>query len=80
MALFAVIASFETEQEERDYLRQRSDRDLSHVLMRTRAWWHDLFSQTGWRQDPVHRVAARACQEHDLPKRMGWKVYLYAPQ
>ena len=78
-AIVAVIASFDDDTEARAWQAASDDHDLSHVLMRTRAWWHDLFLRTGWRQDALHRVAARACERHALPRRMGWKVYVYAP-
>ena len=55
------------------------DRDLSHIMLRSRDWWHALFEKTGWRQDPLHRAAARACQRHPLPQKMGWTLYVYAP-
>ncbi len=76
-AIFATIPSFETEQEER-FLRAH-DQDLSHIMIRSRQWWHDLFLRAGWRQDHVHRIAQRVCQTHDLPTKLGWKVYVYAP-
>jgi hypothetical protein len=53
------------------------DQDLSHILMRTRAWWHDLFVRADWRQEAIHRALARRCQDHDLPRKMGWQVYVY---
>lgn len=53
------------------------DQDLSHILMRPRDWWHGLFLRAGWRQDAIHRALARRCQEHDLPRKMGWQVYVY---
>ena len=46
--------------------------------MRTRAWWHEQFLRAGWRQDPLHRMLARACQQHELPRKMGWQMYMYA--
>jgi hypothetical protein len=79
-AIVAVIASFESEAEERGWREAGDDRDLSHVLMRTRAWWHEQFLRAGWRQDPLQAVAARVCQRHPLPRRMGWKMYVYAPR
>jgi ADP-heptose:LPS heptosyltransferase/glycosyltransferase involved in cell wall biosynthesis/SAM-dependent methyltransferase len=57
----------------------RGDRDLSHITMKPRGWWHETFTRAGWRQDALHRVAERACQRHELPHRMGWQVYIYAP-
>jgi cyclopropane fatty-acyl-phospholipid synthase-like methyltransferase len=55
------------------------DHDLSHITMRPRAFWHGLFLRAGWQQDGLHRVAAQACQEHELPRSMGWRVFVYAP-
>jgi ADP-heptose:LPS heptosyltransferase/2-polyprenyl-3-methyl-5-hydroxy-6-metoxy-1,4-benzoquinol methylase/glycosyltransferase involved in cell wall biosynthesis len=77
MAIFATIPSFHTAEEETRYWKDNND--LSHVTMRSREWWHEMFLSTGWRQDPLHRVAARICQAHALPTKMGWKVYVYAP-
>jgi hypothetical protein len=74
-ALLAVIATRESDAGK----AAESDRDLSHITMRPRAWWHALFLNCGWRQEPLHRVAQRACQEHGLVKRMGWQVFVYAP-
>jgi glycosyltransferase involved in cell wall biosynthesis/SAM-dependent methyltransferase len=76
-AIVAVIPSFESEEEERRL--RKSDRDYSHITMRPRAWWHAEFLRAGWRQDALHRIVARACQQHELPRRMNWKVYVYAP-
>lgn len=76
-ALCAVISSFETETEAETY--RRASRDLSQITLRPRAWWHERFLAAGWRQDALHRVAARACQRHELPRRMGWKAFVYAP-
>jgi glycosyltransferase involved in cell wall biosynthesis len=77
-AMLAVIPSFEDEQEESLY--KSNDRDLSHVTMKSRRWWHDLFVRAGWRHDPLHRIVERMSQRHELPTRMGWKVYVYAPR
>jgi len=54
-------------------------RDLSHVTLRNRAWWHELFLHSGWRKDPLHCMIERACQRHPLPARMGWQIFLYSP-
>ncbi|MFL6227742.1 MAG: glycosyltransferase [Pyrinomonadaceae bacterium] len=76
-ALFAVITSFETDGEREAYLR--ASRDLSQITLRPRAWWHEQFLAAGWRQCALERVAERACQRHELPTRMNWKVFVYAP-
>jgi 2-polyprenyl-3-methyl-5-hydroxy-6-metoxy-1,4-benzoquinol methylase len=78
MGIIAVIRSFDTEDEERRYRRTDEDDDLSHILMRARAWWHDMFLRAGWRQDPLHRMLERACRNHELPRKMGWQLYMYA--
>lgn len=76
-AILAVIATFESEEEER---RQRKgDRDLSRVTLKPRRWWDEAFQSAGWRQDYLHRIAQRTCQTHPLPSRMGWEIYVYAP-
>ena len=76
-ALFATIPSFHSEAEAQHY--QQEDQDLSHITMRSRQWWHELFLSAGWRQDALHQVVQRLCQAHALPTKMGWKVYVYAP-
>jgi glycosyltransferase involved in cell wall biosynthesis/2-polyprenyl-3-methyl-5-hydroxy-6-metoxy-1,4-benzoquinol methylase len=77
--LLATIASFETDDDLRRHAAQGLGHDLSHVTLQTRAYWHDLFLRAGWRQDPLHRLAQRACQEHSLPREMGWRIFLYSP-
>jgi hypothetical protein len=57
----------------------RTNRDLSHVSLHGRDWWHDLFLRAGWRQDPLHAALENACRRHTLPTKMGWEVFLYAP-
>ncbi|HEY3835437.1 MAG TPA: class I SAM-dependent methyltransferase, partial [Bryobacteraceae bacterium] len=54
-------------------------RDLSHITLRSRQWWHDLFLRCGWRKDPLHETIERACQQHSLPAKMGWQIFLYSP-
>ena len=75
-AIVAVIPTFESEEAFRSY--NATDRDLSHVTMKSRAWWHELFLRAGWRQGPMTRIVERMCQSHALPSRMGWSVYVYA--
>jgi glycosyltransferase involved in cell wall biosynthesis len=75
--IFATITSFESEAQRLALCKD--DRDGSHITMRTSEWWHKLFLRAGWRQDALHRVAERMCQAHDLPKKMGWHLYLYSP-
>lgn len=55
------------------------DRDLSHISVRNRSWWNDLLLRAGWRHDVLHRMAERTLQTHPLPTRMGWSVFVYAP-
>jgi hypothetical protein len=78
-ALLAVIASFEDAGDEARH-PESGNRDLSHVTMRSRDWWHGLFLKTGWRLDPLQRLGAERCQTHALPRRMQWKVYAYSPR
>jgi 2-polyprenyl-3-methyl-5-hydroxy-6-metoxy-1,4-benzoquinol methylase len=56
-----------------------SDHDLSHITLRPRSWWDELFLRAGWRRDALHRVAEQACRVHPLPRRMGWSVFVYSP-
>ncbi|HEV2801613.1 MAG TPA: glycosyltransferase [Pyrinomonadaceae bacterium] len=76
-AIVACIPSFESEEEAERF--RRNDRDRSHITMRTRAWWHAEFLRAGWRQDALHRIVERACRQHELPRRMNWQLYVYAP-
>jgi 2-polyprenyl-3-methyl-5-hydroxy-6-metoxy-1,4-benzoquinol methylase len=76
-ALFATIPSFQQEEEE---FSRKDNHDLSHITIKSRQWWHELFLRAGWRQDYLHRVAERMFQAHSLPTKMGWKVYVYAPE
>jgi ADP-heptose:LPS heptosyltransferase/glycosyltransferase involved in cell wall biosynthesis len=55
------------------------DRDLSHISLRSRAWWHELFLRAGWQQDSLHRIVERLCQCHVLPERMEWSMFVYSP-
>lgn len=76
----ALLAVIPTVPDDRDAASAfADDRDLSHITMRPRRWWHETFTRAGWRQDSLHRLAQRACQQHELPARMNWQVYLYAP-
>lgn len=77
IGIVAVISSFENDEDERRYREAAEDADLSHIQMRTRAWWHDRFIQGGWRQDALHRALARLCQQHALTRKMGWQIYVY---
>jgi hypothetical protein len=77
-AIFATIPSVQQEKEEG--FDKKDNRDLSHITIQSRQWWHELFLRAGWRQDSLHRVVERLCQAHSLPTKMGWKVYIYAPE
>jgi ADP-heptose:LPS heptosyltransferase/SAM-dependent methyltransferase len=55
-------------------------RDLSHITIKNREWWHSLFVRCGWRKDRLHEVLERACQRHPLPAKMGWQMFLYSPE
>ena len=59
--------------------RNPSDRDLSHITLRDRKFWHACFVETGWKQDALHRFAQRHCQTHPVPAQMAWQVFIYAP-
>jgi 2-polyprenyl-3-methyl-5-hydroxy-6-metoxy-1,4-benzoquinol methylase len=76
--LFATITCLSIEKE-RD-LHQKYDKDLSHITMHTSQWWHEMFLSAGWQQDYLHRIVERTCREHELVKKMGWKVFVYAPR
>lgn len=77
LGLFATIPSFQTVEEQEHYAQR--DKDMSHVTMKSRQWWHETFLDCGWRQDPLHRNAQSICQKDELPAKMGWQVYLYVP-
>jgi glycosyltransferase involved in cell wall biosynthesis len=77
-ALVAVIHTCEEEPPTQS--ASSEDRDLSHITLRNRAWWHDLILSAGWRQDPLHRIVERSCQRHTLPSCMGWEVFVYGVQ
>ena len=78
MAIFAVISCFE-ETDDRQAM-EKEDNDLSHITMRTRAWWHDAFLQSGWSQGPSEESIGGQCLGDSLPSRMRWKAYIYAPR
>jgi 2-polyprenyl-3-methyl-5-hydroxy-6-metoxy-1,4-benzoquinol methylase len=80
VALVAVIPSFETEEQERRYPQADDDADLSHILMRSRRWWHERILRAGWRQDPLHGALERMCRQHELTCKMRWQMYVYAPR
>lgn len=77
MGIVATITSFESE-EDRQRATGRDDADLSHVLLRTRQWWHERFVGAGWRQDPMHRALEAVCNAHELPRKMNWQMFVYA--
>lgn len=76
-ALLAVILVCDSE-EAKTGLRG-ADGDLSHITVHNREWWHALLLQSGWKQDALHRSLQRLCQGSPLPARMGWQLFLYAP-
>jgi glycosyltransferase involved in cell wall biosynthesis len=77
-AMLAVINT--REPHEAMAARDPKDRDRSHITLKPRAWWHELFLHTGWRLDALQRLGSGACQAHPLPRRMRWHVYAYAPE
>ena len=76
-ALVAVVLTCEDDARRIQMLA--NDRDPAHLTLQSRAWWHERFLSTGWQQDPLHRVAERACRAHPLPQRMGWEIFVYSP-
>ena len=76
-ALVAVIQTCDNESSTKP--RGGDDHDLSHITLRSRAWWHELIVRAGWRQDALHRAAQYACDRHVLPQRMRWEVFVYSP-
>jgi ADP-heptose:LPS heptosyltransferase/2-polyprenyl-3-methyl-5-hydroxy-6-metoxy-1,4-benzoquinol methylase len=75
----ALLAVIQTAENQPPDSVAASDQDLSHITLRARSWWNELFFRAGWRQDALHRLAERTCQAHRLPMRMGWSVFVYAP-
>ena len=76
-ALVAVIHTCEAEPTQKRLAEE--DRDLSHITLRSRAWWHDLILRAGWRQDVLHRAVERTFNLHELPRRIQWEVFVFAP-
>jgi glycosyltransferase involved in cell wall biosynthesis/SAM-dependent methyltransferase len=72
----AILATIPTVDPGREMPRNR---DPSHVTRESREWWVEVFRRAGWQQDPLHRLVERLCQQHQLPQRMGWDVFLFAP-
>jgi glycosyltransferase involved in cell wall biosynthesis/SAM-dependent methyltransferase len=72
----AILATIPTVEPGRE---MPGNRDPSHVTRRSRGWWVEVFRRAGWQQDPLHRVVERLCQQHPLPQRMGWEIFLFAP-
>jgi ADP-heptose:LPS heptosyltransferase/2-polyprenyl-3-methyl-5-hydroxy-6-metoxy-1,4-benzoquinol methylase/glycosyltransferase involved in cell wall biosynthesis len=75
IAAVAVIATY-TNQAETD----PADRDFSRVTRQTREWWDGVFRAAGWRQGVLGRNFERLCQQHELPRSIGWTMYVYAPE
>ena len=76
-ALLAVVLT--REDEERKSPEVEHDRDLSHITLRSKMWWHELILRADWRQDSLHKIAARGLQRHPLPRRMGWDLFIFSP-
>jgi 2-polyprenyl-3-methyl-5-hydroxy-6-metoxy-1,4-benzoquinol methylase len=74
VALVAVIATFDEAAPP-----DPKDRDLSRITRQTRAWWDERFRQAGWRQDALHGNLQQICRQQELPRRMGWQLYVYSP-
>jgi cyclopropane fatty-acyl-phospholipid synthase-like methyltransferase len=75
----AIIATIPSYEDKEAVFNQEQDRDLSHITIKSRKWWHEVILKAGWRQDPLHKIVQQMCQDHELPKKMGWRVYVYAP-
>ncbi|HEX8212581.1 MAG TPA: methyltransferase domain-containing protein [Longimicrobium sp.] len=76
-ALVALIPSFDDEAQQA--APPPRGNDPSHVTLRTREWWHQRFLAAGWEQDPLHRNVETLFRRHALARRMGWKLFVYAP-
>lgn len=76
IGLFATIPTFESDMEICEF--KKHDKDMSHILLKSQQWWHELFLSTGWKQDRLHRMLQDMCQEHKLTKNMKWSVYVYS--
>ncbi len=70
--IFAVIPTFEAAEEKRG-----TKGDLAHVTCESRAWWHDRFLRAGWKQDALHLKLQQLLQSQELPRKMGWEIFLY---
>jgi 2-polyprenyl-3-methyl-5-hydroxy-6-metoxy-1,4-benzoquinol methylase len=77
-AIVAVIHACDDESSTKP--RGGDDHDLSHITLRSRAWWHDLILRAGWRQDALHRVVQCRTESQMLPLRMSWKLFIYSAQ
>ena len=58
----------------------KTDRDLSRITLRDRAWWRAQFLAAGWRQDDAYHDFERKCQAHAVPGKMAWDVHVYAAE
>jgi hypothetical protein len=75
IARIAIVAVIEV----CDPQRQASHLDPGHITLRDRVWWHARFLECGWRQEPLHSAFEQMCQRHELPRRMEWPLFVYAP-
>jgi 2-polyprenyl-3-methyl-5-hydroxy-6-metoxy-1,4-benzoquinol methylase len=76
-AILAVIACLDGDRPESALAHE--DNDLSHITMRSRAWWDEQFSRAGWRHGPECESLQVRCQSAPLPVRMGWTVFVRTP-
>jgi ADP-heptose:LPS heptosyltransferase len=74
-AIVAIISTYEDESAG----AADEDNDLSHLILRSRAWWYQVFRDAGWRHDALHDALERTCRQQELPNRMGWQVFLCSP-
>jgi len=77
-ALFATIPSFDTAAEASRY-DPSLETDRSHVTIRERRWWRELFLATGWARPGWVQELEQDCARDAFVQQMGWKVYIYAP-
>ena len=73
VGLLVVIPVFDSESPPAE------DRDLSHITRKPLDWWNHRFREAGWRQDCLHAALLHMLSQHDLTRRMGWNLFLFAP-
>lgn len=76
IGLLATMPTFASEKEVQQF--KLHDNDPSHMLLKSRDWWHEFFLSAGWKQDGLHRLLQQQLQQHELPRSMNWQIYLYS--